>query len=315
MLDVRKLATLREVSSCGSFSAAAHRLNYSQSAISQQVAQLEREVGTLLIERRARGVRLTQAGRLLVDHTGIVLHQLAAAEAELEAVTGQRHSPIRLVAFGSAAATIAPPAIVRLRERHPEIAFTMTIADSSTALAQVANGEADAAIINRGRARLRDSAITHLDLLSDPLHVALPLSHPCSNKSKLSLAELATEPWMLAAGPACADSEMFQASCRLAGFEPQIAFRNDDYMALQGLVAAGLGVALIPALAAVTVRHDIVVRPLCPRAPVRKVAAIVPTGTICSPTISSLLQELRTTAAALMPQLDASSGVVGNGHR
>ena len=93
----------------------------------------------------------------------------------------------------------------------------MTIADSGTALAQVASGEADVAIINRGRARLRDSAITHLDLLSDPL--ALPLSHTGSNKSKLSLAELATEPWMLATGPACADSEMFQASCRLAGFE------------------------------------------------------------------------------------------------
>src|ERR671920_1340718 len=119
MLDVRRLRVLREVAARGSFSAAAEALAYTQSAVSQQIAALEREAGTTLVERNARGVRLTDAGRALVAHADVILTRLADAEAELEAIAGARGGRVRIVSFPSAGATIAPRAIGRFRERHP----------------------------------------------------------------------------------------------------------------------------------------------------------------------------------------------------
>src|SRR4051794_33034106 len=111
MLDVRRLRVLREVAAKGSFSAAAETLSYTQSAVSQQIAALEREAGTRLVERNARGVRLTDAGRALVAHTEVILARLADAEAELEAIAGLRGGRLRLVSFPSAGATIVPRAL------------------------------------------------------------------------------------------------------------------------------------------------------------------------------------------------------------
>src|SRR5918995_188082 len=121
MLDVRRLRVLREVAACGSFSAAADSLAYTQSAVSQQIAALEREAGTTLVERSARGVRLTDAGRTLVEHADVILARLADAEAELEAIAGLRGGRLRLAAFPSAGSTIAPAAIARFRAQHPDV--------------------------------------------------------------------------------------------------------------------------------------------------------------------------------------------------
>ena len=301
MLDVRKLAALREIAARGSFSAAARRLNYSQSAISQQVAQLEREVGTLLIERRGRRIRLTPAGQALADRAGPILRDLREAEAELEAITGLRRGTLRLAVFASAAATVVPPAMGRFRADHPGIAITMTIADSRAALAQVADGEADIAIVNKSDTFVPDGAVMVCGLLEDPMRVALPLGHRLAERQRLRLADLCAEPWMLATSSSCADWEVFAAACRRAGFEPRIAFRHDDYLALQGLVAAGLGVALLPDLATVSVRDDIVLRPLEPGGPVRHVAAVVGAGHCQSPTVEAMLEALHDSAAAYCP--------------
>jgi DNA-binding transcriptional LysR family regulator len=302
MLDVRKLAALREIAARGSFSAAARRLNYSQSAISQQVAQLEREVGTLLIERRGRRIRMTPAGQALADRAGPILRDLREAEAELEAITGlRRGTTLRLAVFASAAATVVPPAIARFRAGHPGIAITMTIADSGAALSHVAEGEADIAIINKSGTFAPDRAVAVCGLLEDPMRVALPLCHRLAERQRLRLADLSAEPWMLATSSSCADWEVFAAACRRAGFEPRIAFRHDDYLALQGLVAAGLGVALVPDLAMASVRDDIVLRPLEPRGPVRHVAAVVSAGNCQSPTVEAMLEALRDSAAAYCP--------------
>src|ERR687889_1791301 len=125
MLDVKRLRVLREVAGKGSFSAAADSLAYTQSAVSQQIAALEREAGTRLVDRSARGVRLTEAGRALVRHAEVILARLADAEAELEAIAGLRGGRVRLVSFPTAGATIAPLAIARFRERHPGIDVTL----------------------------------------------------------------------------------------------------------------------------------------------------------------------------------------------
>src|SRR5919107_906360 len=136
MLDVRRLRVLREVAARGSFSAAADALAYTQSAVSQQIAALEREAGIRLVDRNARGVRLTDAGRALVDHADAILARLADAEAELEAIAGLRGGRLRLASFPSAGATIMPEAIARFRERHPGVELTLEPAEPEHSIAK-----------------------------------------------------------------------------------------------------------------------------------------------------------------------------------
>jgi DNA-binding transcriptional LysR family regulator len=147
MLDVRRLKVLREVAARGSFSGAADALNFTQSAISQQIAALEREAGTRLVERSARGVRLTVAGEALVRHTDVILARLADAEAELEAIAGLRAGRVRLAAFPTAAASILPMAIARYRERFPGVELSMIPAEPPEGILRLRQGEADLALL------------------------------------------------------------------------------------------------------------------------------------------------------------------------
>src|SRR5215216_4261039 len=141
MLDVKRLKVLREVAAYGSFSAAAEALAYTQSAVSQQIATLEREAGTVLVDRSARGVSLTDAGEALVRHADAVLARLAQAEAELEAIAGLRGGRLRLVAFPTAGATIMPEAIARFRDRHPGVDLTLEPAEPEPSIAKLRAGE------------------------------------------------------------------------------------------------------------------------------------------------------------------------------
>src|SRR5918911_937472 len=143
MLDVRRLRVLREVAARGSFSAAADALHFTQSAVSQQIAALEREAGMPLVERNARGVRLTHAGEVLIGHTDVILARLADAEAELEALAGLRGGRVRMASFPSAGATIMPEAIARFRARHPAVELTLEPADPELALVKLRSGDAD----------------------------------------------------------------------------------------------------------------------------------------------------------------------------
>src|SRR3954466_9672648 len=175
MLDVRRMRVLREVARRGSFSAAAESLAYTQSAVSQQIAALEREAGTRLVERNARGVRLTDAGRALVEHTDVILARLADAEAELEAIAGLRGGRLRLAAFPSAGATIMPEAIARFRARHPAVELTLEPADPEPSIVKLRSGDADVVLdITAGFRPPRDDAIERSHLLDDPMYVALP---------------------------------------------------------------------------------------------------------------------------------------------
>src|SRR3954447_4855680 len=186
MLDVRRMRVLREVARRGSFSAAAESLAYTQSAVSQQIAALEREAGTRLVERNARGVRLTDAGRALVEHADAILARLADAEAELEAIAGLRGGRLRLAAFPSAGATIMPEAIVRFRDRHPGVELTLEPAEPEPAIAQLRTGEIDIALdLTAGYRAPADDGIERLQLLDDPMYVALPLGHALARKRNL----------------------------------------------------------------------------------------------------------------------------------
>jgi DNA-binding transcriptional LysR family regulator len=293
MLDVRRMRVLREVAQCGSFSAAADALAYTQSAVSQQIAALEREAGTRLVERNARGVRLTDAGRVLVEHADAILARLADAEAELEAIAGLRGGRLRLASFPSAGATIMPEAIARFRERHPAVELTLEPAEPEPSLAKLRTGAADVVLdITAGFRPPRDDAIDRVHLLEDPMYVALPAGHPLAHKRNLKLEDLADEQWILGTTGSCPDVSIFLRSCQLAGFEPNVAFNSDDYFAIQGFVAAGMGASLIPDLALITVRDDIVVRSLGKRPPMRVIWAATLKDSYCSPARQAMLEVL-----------------------
>src|SRR3954470_19590714 len=221
MLDVRRLRVLREVASRGSFSAAADALHFTQSAVSQQIAALEREAGMPLVERGARGVRLTQGGEPLVRHTDVILARLADAEAELEAIAGLRGGRVRLASFPSAGATIAPAAIARFREGHPGVDLSLVLAEPPDGAEKLRSAEVDIALlietpwdcpVNDGF----DRAV----LLDDPMYVCLPRMPPRARKSRLRLEDLADEPWILGTTGTCPDASLFLRSCERAGFEP-----------------------------------------------------------------------------------------------
>lgn len=294
MLDVRRLKVLREVASRGSFSAAADALHFTQSAVSQQIAALEREAGMTLVERNARGVRLTEAGEVLVRHTDVILARLADAEAELESISGLRGGRLRLAAFPSASASIAPAAIARFRARHPDVELTMVPAEPPEGEEKLRSGEVDIALLIEtpwGECDV-DQTLDRLRILDDRMFVCLPRDHPKAAKAKLRLEDLADESWMLGTGGSCPDASIFLRACERAGFEPTIGFNSDDYPAIQGFVAAGMGVSLIPDLALTSVREDVVIRSITPRPPVRLIVAATLAGGYRSAAATAMLEIL-----------------------
>src|SRR5919112_2044225 len=272
MLDVRRMRVLREVAARGSFSAAAESLSFTQSAVSQQVAALEREAGAVLVERSARGVRLTDAGEAVVRHAEGILARLAEAESELEAIAGLRGGRLRLAAFESAAATIMPVAIAQFAKAHPAVELSMGLLEPEEAVAALRGGDIDLAItFGAGKQEDRDGdGVVHHHLLEDPMYLVLPKEHPLARKRGIRLADLASEPW-IGGAPDCECNRMISQACMRFGFDPRIAFETDDYSAVQGFVAAGVGVSLIAELGLRTIRDDIVVRPLGRDTPVRQI--------------------------------------------
>ena len=293
MLDVKRMRVLREVAARGSFSAAAEALSYTQSAISQQISALEREAGAQLVERTARGVRLTEAGRILVGHADAILARLADAEAELEALAGLRAGRVRVASFPSAGATVMPKAIGCFRERHPAVEVALIPAEPEDGLALLRGGEVDLALtIEPTFQQVCQDGLERTHLLDDPLYVALPAAHPLARKPDLALEDLADEPWILGSTTNCPDTSIFLRACQTAGFEPRIAFHSDDYFAIQGFVAAGVGASLIPDLALVTVRDDLAIRSLGEHPPVRRIVAATLAGSWSSPGRQAMLDIL-----------------------
>jgi DNA-binding transcriptional LysR family regulator len=288
MLDVRRMRVLREVAVRGSFSAAAEALSFTQSAVSQQIAALEREAGTLLVRRNARGVRLTEAGEALVRHADAILARLDEAEAELEAIAGLRGGRLRLAAFESAAASLMPLAIASFRAAHPGIELSLILTEPEDSAPLLKTGELDLAIGYDARVRGEVDGITRHHLLSDPMFLVLRADHPLARKRNLRLADLADDPW-IAGTSDCECNRLINRACAVAGFEPRIEFQTDDYAAMQGFVAAGVGVSLIAELGLTSVRDDVVVRGLGRDTPVREVYAATATDAYRTPATQAML--------------------------
>jgi len=284
MHDLRLLNVLREVALRGPFSAAAESLAYTQPAISQQIARLEKHVGVKLIEREPRGVRLTPAGEVLVRHTERVMAQLAAADEELQDVAAQARGRLRIGSFATAAGTIVPRAVAAFRPLRPAIEVEISLLDPHESIPAVRRGDLEIAITEEGgfESEVDTDGLQIEHLLDDHMWVSLPVDHPLATRPTVDLVDLRDEDWMFAClSGTCADSNVVLRACRDAGFQPRIAYQSDDYFAIQGLVASGMGVALIPGLGLASTRDDVAVRPVKGRPPHRRVAAVTasePTG-------------------------------------
>lgn len=289
MLNVARLRVLKEVAYRGSLSAAADALSYTQSAISQQIATLEAETGMALLERHPRGVTLTAAGQTLVGHAEGILARLEAAESSLEAIAGLRGGRLRAASFPTAGATLMPLAIASFRSSYPDVELTLAEGEPEQIVPRLRAGELDMALLFEFDGEtLELDGMTRTEILDDPMYLALPREHALAPKSNLRLWDLAEEAWVQTSRSSpCAQHVV--RSCHAAGFEPNVAFESDDYQTVQGLVAAGVGVALIPELALSVVREDIVIRALSPSPPIRKVLAATPAGARLVPSAPAML--------------------------
>ena len=274
MLDVKRLRILREVAQRGSFSGAADGLYLSQSAVSQQIATLEREVGMQLLDRTREGPKLTDAGKVLVSHAEAAMARLEEAERELAAIAGLEGGELRLASFPSASATVLTEAVSLFHRRHPKVRLSVSDAEPEESLPRLRAGELDLALSfdYPSVPQIEDRDLDRTLILTESMHVALPKTHPLAERQVVPLAELADDEWLTGSRPSTCGEVIFRA-CRNAGFEPRIGFESDDYHVMQGFIAAGLGLTLLPDLALPTLRDDLVVRATDPPAPQRRVWA------------------------------------------
>ncbi|HWJ09079.1 MAG TPA: LysR family transcriptional regulator [Nocardioides sp.] len=257
MIDPRRLEALVAVHRTGSVSAAAAELHYGQPTISHHLRRLEAETGAVLLQRVGRGVRLTPEGLLLARRGEEVLGLLARAEAELAAATSLQAGRVRLAAFPSGAATLVPDALALLAARHPGIELELTEAEPPEAHELLRAGTIDLALTFAYPDQPEPEQITSVPVLDDPLHLvtradaapAGPATEP------VELAGWSEHPWVT--GCERCRRELL-ALCADAGFTPAIAFASDDYVAVQSLVAAGLGVTVLPGLALRAHQHPAV---------------------------------------------------------
>jgi DNA-binding transcriptional LysR family regulator len=270
-VDTAWLEVFREVAARGSLTAAATALGYTQSAVSRQIAALERDTGTRLFDRLPRGMRLTDDGRCLLSHVHAVLDRLNTARGDLAALRTLDAGRLRLGAFDTAEAALVPRALATFRAEHPRVDLSLTEANTPDLLAALDRDEIDLAIVSSypGAAAIDETRYALRYLTEDPLLVALPAGHPRAGERTLRLGDLAAESWI--EGNPSGVSALVTA-CLRAGFAPRIDFPVREWTAKQGFVAAGLGLALVPALGASAARADIVLVPLATEdAPVRTV--------------------------------------------
>jgi DNA-binding transcriptional LysR family regulator len=291
---VRRMQVLRAVVTSGSVSAAAAHLGYTPSAVSQQVAVLEKEAGIALLERVGRGVRPTAAGRLLTEHAAIISQNLAEAETALADLRAGRTGRLAIRYFTSVGPTLVAPALARLRQEYPGVQIDLKLIDPEDPLPEVERGGADLAIVVRpGDGRRQGIRLMHL--LDDAYHAVLPSGHPLAAQGVLDLADLAGEPWIGSEPPGPCLDVMLEA-CAAAGFSPNFVARSEDYATAQGFVAAGLGVGLIPRLGLGGRRPGVAVCRVRHPEPVRTIYAAVREITLAQSPLRMLLDALQEAA-------------------
>ena len=309
MLDIRRMRVLREVARRGSMSAAADALNYTPSAVSQQVATLEREIGVALVERGPRSIMLTDAGRALADHAEIILARLEIAETEVREIAGLRGGRLRLATFRTAGETIMARAITAFHTQHPEVELRLVEGEPEDYLPLIKSGEIDLGLDFEydHLPRVRVESSEEQLLMEDEIGIALPARHRLAEQEAIELDELAGEAW-IGSTPRSSAHGFTERLCAGAGFEAQVKFETDDYHVAEALVATGVGIAFLPRMAVATAHPDIVVRPVAPTPPMRRIFAVFRAGGLRSPTTSAMVTLLQEISAEAAGAADWSAG-------
>ncbi|MFF9110306.1 MULTISPECIES: LysR family transcriptional regulator [unclassified Streptomyces] len=263
MLNLERLRTLDAVARHGSVSGAAEGLHITTSAVSQQLAKLEREVGQQLLAKHGRGVRLTDAGRLLAEHAGRILSQVQLAQSDLEAQRGRVAGELRLSAFPTAARGLFPAALAALRAEHPALRIRSCELEPEAGIRGVVRGDLDLAVVLDwyNKPMPLPDGLVKASVLDDPADVALPAGHPLAGRAEVDLGEFAEDEWITwGEGEFCHEWLMY--TLRSRGIEPIVGHRAGETHTQLGLVAAGLGVCIAPLLGRHPVPEGVVTVPL-----------------------------------------------------
>ena len=299
--DVQRLRAFALVLDLGSISAAATVLGYTQSAVSQQLAALEREVGAALVDRSQRPLRATHAGAILRSHVERVLAALGGAEAAVEDLRGGTPR-LRLAAFPSALSSFVPTAVRDLRRKHPELVVQVLQLETHEAVERLRGGDADLAVVHHmpGVAVPETVGLQRRPLLVDHLFVVLPEGHRLARRDAVSIADLEAEPLILPRRdtPAGRFRSVVEHLCAQAGFAPRVAYELDDLPAVQAFVAAGIALVPMHGLTLATVPPGATTRPLAERpAGSRTIEALAPAAAR-TPVVGDLLERLTHAARA-----------------
>ncbi|OWA06612.1 LysR family transcriptional regulator [Streptomyces sp. CS227] len=296
MIEARHLRVLRAVAATGSFSAAARELGCTQPAVSQQMKALESSAGTPLLIRTGREMRLTQAGEALTRHAAGILAGLTAAEEEVAAIAGLRAGRVRLVSFPSGSSSLVPAALAALRAAHPGTRVSLEEAEPPRSAELLRAGDCDIALAFRYAGATAPDEWDDLvvrPLLADRLVGLVPENHRLADAASVGIGELAADPW-IAGCPRC--RRQLVEVCETEGFTPRIDFATDDYPAVLGLVAAGLGVAVLPALALESLRPKGVRALAVEPAVEREIVALTLPDLAQVPAVAATLDHLAATA-------------------
>ncbi|NKE57979.1 LysR family transcriptional regulator [Lentzea sp. PSKA42] len=296
MLDLGRLKALHAIATHGTVGAAAEVLGYTPSAVSQQIAKLERETRTTLLERRGRGVRLTDAAWLLADTAGQVLKLVEEAEVALEEQRGAAIGRLCIGSFATAARGLLPDVLARLAEQHPALDVRLTEIDPPQATEAVARGELDMAIVHdwQNTPLPVPDSLSRVAVCDDVAEVLIPVTNPLSRKDFLEPADLAGQRWMSQPeGSICFD--WLVRTFRGAGIEPELAYRVNEYRTQIALLDKGIGVALIPRLGRGEVPGTVKAVPLRPN-PTRRLYAVWRTQATRRPAITAALEVIKQVA-------------------
>jgi DNA-binding transcriptional LysR family regulator len=301
MLDVRRLRLLRELAARRTVTAVAEALSYTPSAISQQLAALERDAGVRLIERIGRGVQLTEAGHRLVGHADAIIARLEAAEADLARASGDVSGSVRVASFQTAAHALVIPALGPLEARHPDLQCELVQAEAENALPALRLGDVDMVLAEEydHAPRPRDPALEQRELCRDALVFAVPVDHPAAQQEQIAFADLRDGEW--AGGEAgTAWNDMIERACRsLGGYEPDVRHNVDDVRLILALVAARGAVGLVPAMGLHNEIEGYVWRPPAEGPLDRRIFTAVRRGTAERPALQAVRGALAEQARAL----------------
>ncbi len=297
MYDIRRLAVLAQVAERGGFSAAAAALGITQSAVSQHIAALEREVGLSVVRRGTRPLELTEVGSALARHAAGILARLDDAQQEVEEIAARRRGRLRFGCFPTVLGTLMPAAFARFRRQHPDVRLTVVDDHLHRLIPRLESGELDLAVIYESEAlpAIDTNAFHRFPICEDRFRAVLPEAHPLAARSTITLQDLRDEAW-IGGAPSSAWFRIVRHVCQQVGFVPRADIASDDYTAVQALVSAGLGISVIPGLA---VRHPlpgIAVRELTSVAPLRQISVAWPVDGYQGPTLTTMVESLRLAA-------------------